>query len=126
MSQAAIIEILKNCKSPAGGYYALNQMDICRRINGVKDRSFCHKTGFVRPNLTAGSFSKSRGCKYLKREQYPCTLSNNQVKRRLNKLVESGILKQYRARSLDHKKSKIAVMVSRDLYTFYVISSGET
>jgi len=100
------------------GYMAMGTKEICRSVNGVCDRSFCH-FAFQHSNKTAKSWSEKRGCRNLKRAVIPCRYSYKEIWCVLQILVKEGLVKTFIGRGLDLKKVRNFKVVSSDRYRFY-------
>jgi len=105
------------------GYMALNTKEICRRVNGVSDRAFCHTVN-VRQCLTQKSWSDKRGCAMVRYDQIPCKFKFQQVRSVLLKLTKENFIETFRGSGLDLKKIRNYKVVSSDSYRFYKIKEG--
>lgn len=106
------------------GYTAMSTKEICRALNGAKQRDFCH-FAFRHVNKTQGSWSQLRGCRNLKRAEIKqhCNVWYKDVQRALNELVKEGTVKTWMGRALDLKNMGNHKVVSSDLYRFWMYSS---
>ena len=112
-----LLSLLKAQKTE-WGYMAMSTKEICRQLNGVKDRSFCH-FAFQHSNKTEKSWSEKRGCRNLKRSVIPCKFSYKEIWRALQQLVKIGEVESFRGRGLDLKQMGKCKIVSSDSYRFY-------
>jgi hypothetical protein len=118
-----LLSLLKQQKTE-WGYTAMSTKEICRSLNGAKQRDFCH-FAFRHDNKTKGSWSQLRGCRNLKREEIRqhCQIWYKDVQRALLELVKSGEIRTYKGRALDLKNMGNHKVVSSDLYRFWIMNS---
>lgn len=108
------------------GYIAMSTKEICRALNGAKQRDFCH-FAFRHDNKTKGSWSQLRGCRNLKRSEITqhCRIWYKDVQGALMKLVREGKVSTYKGRALDLKNMGKHKAVSSDLYRFWIVQEAE-
>ena len=104
---------------------ALNTKEICRRLNKIRERSFCHTVNdesVNTVNLTAKSYSKLRGCFMSK--TIPCRVKIRDVWKALHQLLKLGKIKMKRGRGLDRRISAGRIQISTDRYVFWFVDAN--
>jgi hypothetical protein len=114
-----VISLLKAQKTE-WGYTALNTKEICRRLNKIKDRSFCHNVN-SRELLTAKSYSAKRGCFDAKIADIPCIYKIRRVRYSLKKLEKQGKIKSFFGKGLDRKQMGKYIVISKDIYHYWLM-----
>ena len=116
-----LLEYLKRNKT-VWGYMAISTKELCRRINRIKERSFCHNVNDDSTlTLTKSSFSVKRGCMFAK--EVPCLYHVQEIYKQLKILKKKGFIVSYRGKGLDRQISRGFIRISRDVYRYWRYNS---
>jgi len=108
----ACLEILKKNK------YGLNGMEICRRLNGVKQIRYCHDHGeFIYRGKGSQKAFGQRGCGFTSKS--PCKIQYKSVYSALKTLERKHLITSKKARAKDLRMIKGKAIIWTDVFRFW-------
>jgi len=120
--ETQLLEILHNSKG-LNGTRGINTYELCRTVNGIKNRRFCHAKRREQPKKNQplsnyrGALDPTGDCS--NDTQNCCRTSFRSIIKALRRLEKQDKVKSKRAKSLDIKRFRTFAQISRDIYRFW-------
>lgn len=120
-----ILDILNNIKGVVGTR-GVSTYEVCRLVNGIKQRSFCHKHRrfVIRKDREHYKGAQDPRGDCSNETQNCCEVSYREVHQALKTLERKHFVKSRRAKALDIKRMPNKVQISRDTYRFWFAVNG--
>ncbi len=119
--EESLLSILK--RKPLGNYTErISTFELCRLLNGVRERRFCHKhrTSEKRGNGNFGG-AQNPTCDCSNDIVPSCRISWRTTFQSLLKMERRGVVHSSRRRCIDTKRMPNSVQISKDTYRLWEI-----
>lgn len=118
-----IIKLLQS--QPLGKPVRISTFEVCRLLNGIKNRNFCHKnrTSETRKDRHYGG-ARNPTCDCSNNVTHCCQISWRQTYQTLLKLERREVISSSRKRCIDIKRMPSTIQISRDTYRLWEIKQA--